>query len=155
MDTLLGDISANINATHPAIKFKQEDDEEEEKLEVLDAIGQWKMGPCHYLVYCKLTHTDHCLQYSSNQPLQHKLGVIKMPVHQSSTVSADNMEQLWETHHLKKVLSISGYTKKSWRSPAAACSWASPSSPALSESQERELFHAVCGLVLDQIDGLF
>ncbi len=73
-----------------------------------------------FSVYRKPTHTDHYLQFGSNQPLQHKLGVIRTLVHRSSTICSNRDEQALEIQHLKRVLSVSDYTKKAWRTATRA-----------------------------------
>ena len=57
---------------------------------------------------------DHCLQFSSHQPLQHKLGVIRTLRHRCNTICSTEEAKLKEIDHLKKVLSVSGYTKSAW-----------------------------------------
>ncbi len=57
---------------------------------------------------------DQYLQFCSNQPLQHKLGIIRMLAHRCATVCKNRESRTQETQHLKKVLSVSGYTKTVW-----------------------------------------
>ena len=71
-------------------------------------------GHLSFTVYRKKTHTDQYLQFNSNQPLQHKLGVVKTLVHRANTICSSEESKLLELEHLKKVLSISGYTKSAW-----------------------------------------
>ena len=71
-------------------------------------------GSLSFSVYRKPTHTDQYLQFNSNQPLQHKLGVVKTLVHRCNTICSNEESKLKEIEHLQKVLSISGYTKSSW-----------------------------------------
>ncbi|KAI8486079.1 hypothetical protein Bbelb_361790 [Branchiostoma belcheri] len=40
-------------------------------------------------VYRKETHTDHYLQWSSNHPVQQKLGIVKTLMHRAETLSQD------------------------------------------------------------------
>ncbi len=114
MDELLEDFTTHINAIHPAIRFTREK-EKAEVIALLDAKILKKEDRSSFSVYRKPTHTDHYLQFGSNQPLQHKLGVIRTLVHHSSTICSDRDEQALEIQHLKRVLSVSGYTKKAWR----------------------------------------
>ena len=65
-------------------------------------------------MYRKATHTDQYLQFARNQPLQHKLGVIRMLYHCCYTICSDAEAREGEINHLKHVLSISGYTKDAW-----------------------------------------
>ena len=52
--------------------------------------------------------------FSSNQPLQHKLGVIRTLHHRCNTICSSEEAKLREIDHLKKVLSVSGYTMSAW-----------------------------------------
>ena len=65
-------------------------------------------------VYRKPTHTDQYLQFSSNQPLSHKLGVIRTLHHRCETLCSSEESKLQELDHLRRVLSVSGYTKSAW-----------------------------------------
>ena len=56
-----------------------------------------------FTVYRKKTHTDQYLQFKSNQPLQHKLGVVKTLVHRVNTICSSEDSKLLELEHLKKV----------------------------------------------------
>ena len=101
-----------IHPMHPAIQFTKQQ-EKTEVIAMLDAkIMRREDEPLSFSVYRKMTHADHCLQFSSNQPLQHKLGVIQTLVHCSSTICLNREEQALELQHLKRVLSVSDYTKK-------------------------------------------
>ena len=83
---------------------------------MLDAqITKSQQGTLSFSVYRKSTHTDQYLQFTSNQPLQHKLGVIRTLHHRCQTICSDPASKAAETSHLKKVLSVSGYTKDSWK----------------------------------------
>ena len=82
---------------------------------MLDAkIMRQATGTLSFTVYQKPTHTDQYLQFTSNQPLQHKLGVIRTLHHRCNTICSSQEAKLQEIDHLKKVLSISGYTKSAW-----------------------------------------
>ena len=67
-----------------------------------------------FSVYRKPTHTDQYLQFDSNQPLQHKLGVIRTLHHRCMMLCTEEDDKMKEIEHLKKVLSVSGYTKSAW-----------------------------------------
>ena len=71
-------------------------------------------GNMTFTVYRKPTHTDQYLQFDSNQPLQHKLGVIRTLHHRCKTICTTEEEKVRELEHLQKVLSISGYTRSAW-----------------------------------------
>ena len=113
-DALLEDFTLHINSVHPAISFTREE-EEDGCIAMLDAkITKGPEGKLSFSVYRKKTHTDQYLQFQSNQPLQHKLGVIRTLHHRCQTICSDPKAKKAETLHLKKVLSVSGYTKGAW-----------------------------------------
>ncbi len=112
MDAFLNDFTAHINVVHPAIRFKKEEDG---RLAVLDTQMSRREDRLTFSVYRKPTHTDQYLQFCSSQPLRHKLGVIRMLAHWCATICKDRESWTQETQHLKKVLSVSGYTKKAWK----------------------------------------
>ena len=113
-DTLIEDFSTHINNIHPAIKFTREE-ENNYTIAILDTlIKRSPSGRLSFSVYRKSTHTDQYLQYNSNQPLQHKLGVVRTLSHRCKTICSNEEEIKKETDHIKKVLSISGYTKSAW-----------------------------------------
>ena len=113
-DSLLEDFTAHINSIHPAIQFTREE-ERDGTIAMLDADKhQSPTGQLSFSVFRKPTHTDQYLQFSSNQPLQHKLGVIRTLHHRCNTICSSEEAKLPEIDHLKKVLSVSGYTKSAW-----------------------------------------
>ena len=113
-DSLVEDFTNHINSIHPAIKFTREE-EENMSIAMLDAkIRRNITGKLQFTVYRKPTHTDQYLQFTSNQPLQHKLGVIRTLHHRCNMICSTEEDKLNEINHLKKVLSISGYTKSAW-----------------------------------------
>ena len=76
-------------------------------------------GQLSFSVYRKPTHTDHYLQFSSHQPLEHKLGVFRTLQHRAKH-HITNIEDLEEENkHIKKVLTIAGYPAWTWDNPAA------------------------------------
>ena len=62
--------------------------------------------------HSQFTGSPHTL--TSNQPLQHKLGVIRTLYHRSNIICSSKEAKDKEIQHLKEVLSISGYTKSAW-----------------------------------------
>ena len=83
---------------------------------MLDAkIMKDAQGKLSFAVFRKATHTDHYLQFASNQPIQHKLGVIRTLYHRCNTICPDDDKKEQEISHLTTVLSVSGYTKSAWR----------------------------------------
>ena len=113
-DSLLEDFTTHINSIHPSIKFTREE-EVDNALPMLDAkTTRDTAGRLSFTVYRKPTHTDQYLQFSSNQPLTHKLGVIRTLRHRCNTICSTEEAKLQELEHLKKVLSVSGYTRSAW-----------------------------------------
>ena len=113
-DALLEDFTNHINSIHPSIKFTREE-EENNTIPMLDAkTTRDTAGRLSFTVYRKPTHTDQYLQFASNQPLNHKLGVIRTLRHRCNVICSTEEAKLQELGHLKKVLSVSGYSKTSW-----------------------------------------
>ena len=109
----------HINSIHPSIKFTTEH-EHNHTLAMLDTLISRKQdGSLSFSIYRKPTHTDHYLQFSSHQPTEHKLGVIRTLTHRANTLVTEEEEKQKEVLHLKKVLSISGYPKWAWDLPGS------------------------------------
>ena len=113
-DALVSDFMAHLNAIEPAIQFTHEL-EQEGALPMLDTLTtRHPTGRLEFSVYRKPTHTDQYLQFTSNQPLQHKLGVIRTLRHRCEHLCSTEEAKLQELDHLKRVLSVSGYPKAAW-----------------------------------------
>ena len=113
-DALLEEFTTHINQIHPSIKFTREE-EQNLSIAVLDTrITRSPQGTLSFTVYRKATHTDQYLQFNSNQPLQHKLGVVRTLNHRCKSICSSKEAMDKETEHIKKVLSVSGYTKSAW-----------------------------------------
>ncbi|XP_072020493.1 uncharacterized protein [Amphiura filiformis] len=120
----------HLNSIHPAIKFSVEH-EQDSRIAMLDTlIHKNENGSLSFSVYRKSTHTmeireyvhahtDQYLHFDSNQPLQHKLGVIRTLKHRAHTISSDNETLNKELDHIQQSLSICGYTKQVWDSLAS------------------------------------
>ena len=80
-------------------------------------------GTLAFSVYRKSTHTDQYLQFSSHQPLQHKLGVIRTLNHRAETICSDEPSLKKEVSHVKKVLAVSGYTHGAWKQGTQKTTW--------------------------------
>ena len=74
-------------------------------------------GSRKFSVYRKPTHTDQYLQFQSHQPMEHKMGVIRTLTHRADTIISDPQDKEREIKHLKKVLSVAGYSKWAWQAP--------------------------------------
>ena len=103
-EVLLDNFTGHINSIDENIKFTRED-EVERTIPMLDAkTTRENDGSLSFTVYRKPTHTDHYLQFSSHQPLQHKLGVIRTLKHRCDTICSTEEAKLQEIQHLQKVL---------------------------------------------------
>ena len=68
-------------------------------------------GKIDVKIYRKPTHTDQYLHFSSNHPVQHKLGVIRTLHHRADTVITDPVDTTSEKEHINNALSKCGYHK--------------------------------------------
>ena len=107
----------HLNSIHESIKFTVEH-ETNNSIAMLDTlISRNNDGTLSFSVFRKSTHTDQYL--NSHQPLEHKLGVIRTLTHRAKTLSSDNDRLEKELNHVKKSLSICGYTQWSWSAPSS------------------------------------
>ena len=113
-DALVDDFMTHLNSIEPAIQFTHEL-ETSGTLPMLDTLTtRHPSGRLEFSVFHKPTHTDQYLQFSSNQPLQHKLGVVRTLRHRCESLCSSEKSKLQELDHLRRVLSVSGYTKSAW-----------------------------------------
>ena len=118
-DSLIDLLSDHINSIDPAIKFTREE-EDNMTIPMLDTlVRRTDERRLTFSVYRKPTHTDQYLQFESNQPFQHKLGVVRTLYHRCKVLCTEEDSKLKEIEHLKKVLSVSGYTKHAWNQATA------------------------------------
>ena len=115
----LEDFTHHLNSCHDKIKFTVEE-ENNQCLPMLDVnVKKNEAGKLSFGVYRKKTHTDQYLQFTSHQPLEHKIGVVRTLQHRAKH-HVSNIEDLEiETNHLKKVLAISEYPSWIWDQPAS------------------------------------
>lgn len=103
--------SDHINSLDPHIKFTSEP-EENGALAFLDTLTvRQPDGSLKVKIYRKPTHTDQYLNFQSNQPLEHKLGVIRTLHHRANTVITDELDKTEEKQHINKALRNCGYPK--------------------------------------------
>ena len=77
------EFTTHLNSQHDKIKFTIEK-EDNNSLPMLDVkVKRNTNGQLSFSVYRKPTHTDHYLQFSSHQPLEHKLGVVRTLQHRT------------------------------------------------------------------------
>ena len=115
--SLIEKLTQHINSIDSSIKFTREE-EADQSLPMLDTLTHRdNEGRLSFSVYRKPTHTDQYLPFGSNQPLQHKLGVVKTLIHRCHTICSTEIKEL---EHLQKVLAVSGYPKSAWKTATAA-----------------------------------
>ena len=66
-------------------------------------------------IYRKPTHTDQYLNFSSNHPLEHKLGVIQTLFYRAESVITDPAAVEEEKHHITQALAKYGYPKWAYK----------------------------------------
>jgi hypothetical protein len=109
----------HLNSIHESIKFTVEH-ESNNSIAMLDTlINRNPNGSLSFSVYRKSTHTDQYLNFASHQPLEHKLGVIRTLTHRAKTLSSNSASLESEMDHVKKSLSICGYTNWAWSAPSS------------------------------------
>ena len=107
----------HLNAQHTSIQWTSEL-EADGKLPMLDTLTtRMSDGSLKFSVYRKPTHNDQYLQFQSHQPMEHKMGVIRTLTHRADTIISDPQDKEQEIKHLKKVLSVAGYSKWAWQAP--------------------------------------
>ena len=98
-----------INEKDPNIKFTQEECIGN-KLAFLDCLVHLNSDrTLSSTVYRKPTHTDHYLQFDSNHPLIHKLGVIRTLHYRADTVISNPHAISEEKQHVQESLGNCGY----------------------------------------------
>ena len=101
----------HLNSIDPDIKFTTEG-EENRSLAFLDTLTTIQSdGSVSVAIYRKPTHTDQYLNFASNHPIEHKLGVIQTLFHRAETVITDPQAVIEEKTHVTKALSKCGYPK--------------------------------------------
>ena len=98
-----------LNSINPHIQFtfKEEKDRSLPFLDVL--LSHQPDGSILTLVFCKPTHTDKYLHFSSHHPLSHKIAVIKILFTRASSLSSSLVERSTEETHVTQALRMNGY----------------------------------------------
>ncbi|KAI8477660.1 hypothetical protein Bbelb_446080 [Branchiostoma belcheri] len=76
-------------------------------------------GSLQIRIYRKPTHTDQYLNFDSNHPLDHKLGVIRTLSHRANAIVSDPQDLETEKSHLTQALKTCGYPQ--WAINKATC----------------------------------
>ncbi|XP_066275413.1 uncharacterized protein [Branchiostoma lanceolatum] len=101
----------HLNSLDPDIKFTSEK-EQDRTLPFLDTLTTIQEdGSLRLSIYRKPTHTDQYLNFRSNHPLEHKLGVVKTLLHRADTIITDPHDRETEKQHIKQALKDCGYPK--------------------------------------------
>ena len=99
----------HLNNLDPDIKFTTEG-EQDRSLPFLDTLTVIQDdGSIRVKIYRKPTHTDQYLNFSSNHPLDHKLGVIRTLFHRADSIITDPQDKNHEREHVKQALTKCGY----------------------------------------------
>ncbi|XP_019615955.1 PREDICTED: uncharacterized protein LOC109463556, partial [Branchiostoma belcheri] len=99
----------HINTQHDSIKFTIER-EQDNRLPMLDVM--MVRNPDNTIttdVFRKETHTDHYLQWSSNHPVQQKLGIVRTLMHRANTLIEDPALREAEKEKVRVALRHCGY----------------------------------------------
>ncbi|CAH1259177.1 Hypp2188 [Branchiostoma lanceolatum] len=101
----------HLNSLDPDIKFTSEK-EQDRTLPFLDTLTMIQDdGSLCLNIYRKPTHTDQYLNFRSNHPLEHKLGVVKTLLHRADMIITDLHDRETEKQHIKQALKDCGYPK--------------------------------------------
>ena len=99
----------HINKQHDSIKFTIER-EKDCRLPMLDVMMIRKPDNSIITdVFRKETHTDHYLQWSSNHPVQQKLGIVRTLMHRANTLIEDHSLREAEKEKVRVALRHCGY----------------------------------------------
>ena len=102
----------HLNSQDPDIQFTVEYPDGDNRLAFLDSHPQvLEDGSIKLKVYRKPTHTDQYLSFSSNHPIEHKLGVIRTLYNRAETIVTTSEDRAAELDHVDKALTQCGYPK--------------------------------------------
>ncbi|MCG8430526.1 MAG: hypothetical protein MJA29_05100 [Candidatus Omnitrophica bacterium] len=105
------EFTAHLNTVDEDIKFTTEG-EVNGGLAFLDLNTERRVdGSLKVTVYRKPTHTDQYLNFESNHPLDHKLGVVRTLHHRATTVVSDSEDVKEEIRHVNQALGRCGYPR--------------------------------------------
>ena len=106
---------AHLNAQHPRIKFTTET-EQNGQIAFLDAlVHRQQNGSIKVTIYRKATHTDQYLDWTLNQHLSQKTGIIQTFKNRIQTLVTNQSDQQSELQHAKRALKRCGHPTWSLR----------------------------------------
>ena len=100
----------HLNSLDPDIKFTAEG-EGNKTLAFMDTLTLSVIQSDGSRIYHKSTHTDQFLNFNSNQPVDHNLGVIRTLYHRADTVITDDLDNQAEKSHVNSVHAKCRYPK--------------------------------------------
>ena len=106
-------LTEHLNKVDPtgSIKFTFEE-EDQGKIPFLDTLLVRKEdGSVKLLVYRKKTHTDQYLDFQSQHPLHHKLGVIRTLMDRMENIVTEEQDKKEEEQRIRTALTHCGYPK--------------------------------------------
>ncbi len=104
-----GVVCPNLYSQYKNIKWTGELEQNLTLMMLDNLVTRRTDGSLKLCVYCKPTQTDQYLQFDGHQPTEHKMGVIRTLTHRANTIITEE-----EYSHIRKVLSIAGYSKWAW-----------------------------------------
>ncbi|XP_078698375.1 uncharacterized protein LOC144925943 [Branchiostoma floridae x Branchiostoma belcheri] len=99
----------HINQQHDSIKFTMEREQDGRLPMLYVMLIKNQDRTITTDVYRKETHTDHYLQWSSNHPVQQKLGIVKTLMHRADTLIQDRTLREVEKGKVRNALRHCGY----------------------------------------------
>ena len=102
----------HLNSQDEDVKFTVEYPDSDNRLAFLDSHPQvLEDGSIKLKVYRKPTHTDQYLSFSSNHPIEHKLGVIRTLYNRAETIVTTAEDRAAELDYVDTALTQCGYPK--------------------------------------------
>ena len=100
-----------LNSIHPDIKWTKEV-EADGKIAMLDVtIIHNQDGSLDFDVYRKPTHTNQYINFSSHQPLSHKLSTIHALTRRAALIPSTDELKKAETERIKQALALNSFPK--------------------------------------------
>ena len=111
LDTIDDDIKRTTEGeVHQEVEVEDMEKKVERCLAFLDTLSVINEdGTIRTRVFRKETHTDQYLNFDSNQPLEHKRGVVRTLTHGARSIVSDLGERKKELDHAREGLGYNGY----------------------------------------------